>query len=190
MREVSMMNDARKNVLDVEDAIRKRRAIRRFKPDPIPDEILCRILEAGRLAPSSKNSQPWHFIVIRNKETLKELAKCTYTGEFLPSAPVAIAVILENAKLESDAARAIQNMVLVAWKYGIGTCWITNFWDKAKAILGVPMTGNFKLVTVLPFGYIPEDEKPRGKKKRKSLKEIAHEERFGNPLTFNCSPMK
>ncbi len=173
--------------IDVEEAIRKRRAIRRFKPDPIPDDILCRILEAGRLAPSSKNSQPWHFIVIKNKQTLKELAKCTYTGNFLPEAPVAIAVVLENAKLESDAARAIQNMVLVAWKYGIGTCWITNFWDKAKTILGVPMTGNFKLVTVLPFGFIPDDEKPRGKKRRKSLREIVHEEQFGTPFTVDCS---
>ncbi len=171
---------------DVEEIIRKRRAIRKFKPDPIPDEILCRILEAGRLAPSSKNSQPWHFIVIKNKKTLQELAKTTYTGSFLPDAPVAIAVVLENAKLETDAARAIQNMVLVAWKYGIGTCWITNFWDKAKQILGVPMTGNYKLITVLPFGFIPEDEKPKGKKKRKKLEEIAHSEYFGNPLSFKC----
>ena len=168
--------------MDVEEVIRKRKAVRRFKPDPIPDDVLLRILEAGRLAPSSKNSQPWHFIVIKNKKTLEELAKTTYTGDFLPDAPLAIAVVLENAKLETDGARAIQNMVLVAWKYGIGTVWVTNYWDKAKKILGIPMSGNYKLLTIMPFGYFPESEKPRGKKKRKPLEEITHFERWGNPL--------
>ncbi|MFW9996058.1 MAG: nitroreductase family protein [Candidatus Odinarchaeota archaeon] len=169
-------------VYDVEEVIHKRRAVRSFKPDMIPDDILRKILEAGRLAPSSKNSQPWHFIVIKNKETLRELAKMTYTGDFLPDAPLAIAVILENAKLESDAGRAIQNIVLVAWKYSIGTVWITNYWEKAKEILGVPMTGNFKLVTIMPFGYIEETSKPAGSKIRKNFAEITHFEQFGQHL--------
>ncbi len=169
---------------DVEKAIRQRKAIRRFKPDPIPDEILYKILEAGRLSPSSKNSQPWHFIIVKDRKKLSELSRMTYTGDFLATAPLAIAVILENAKLETDGARAIQNMTLVAWKYGIGTVWITNFWDKAKQVLGVPMTGNFKLLTVMPFGFIPESEKPKGKKKRKPLHEIVHFEAFGESWSF------
>ncbi|MFX0064641.1 MAG: nitroreductase family protein [Candidatus Hermodarchaeota archaeon] len=178
------MATLRKNT-DVETIIRTRRAVRHFKPDPIPDEILYRILNSARLAPSSKNSQPWHFIVIKNKKTLQELAKMTYTGDFLPDAPLAIATVLENAKLETDAARAIQNMVLTAWKYKIGTVWITNFWEKAKKILGIPMTGNYKLITVMPFGYIYDDSKSRGKKHRKKFEEIVHSENFENPLKLD-----
>lgn len=170
---------------DVETIIRTRRAVRHFKPDPIPDEILYRILNSARLAPSSKNSQPWHFIIIKNKKTLQELAKMTYTGDFLPDAPLAIATVLESAKLETDAARAIQNMVLTAWKYRIGTVWITNFWEKAKQILGIPMTGNYKLITVMPFGYIYDDVKPRGKKHRKKFEEIFHSETFETPLKLD-----
>lgn len=183
----SLTNHHMIDCYDVERAIRTRKAIRRFKPDPIPDEILFRILEAGRLSPSSKNSQPWHFIIIKDKAKLSELSKMTYTGDFLSEAPVAIAVILENAKLETDGARAIQNMTLVAWKYGIGTVWITNFWDKAKQVLGVPMTGNFKLLTVMPFGYVPESERPKGRKKRKPLSKIVHFEKFGSPWEFSSS---
>src|SRR3990172_6174304 len=88
---------------DVETIVRCRREIRVFSPDPIPDDILLRILNAGRYAPSSKNSQPWHFIVVRNRTVLEELSKTTYTGRFLAIAPLAIAVVLENAKLESDS---------------------------------------------------------------------------------------
>ncbi len=172
-------------VLDIEQAVRKRRAVRAFKPDPIPEDVLVKILEAGRLAPSSKNSQPWHFIVVRDKEKLIELSKMTYTGAFLPDAPLAIAVVLEDAKLESDAARAVQNMALVAWKYGIGTVWVTNYWEKGKEVLGVPMTGKYKLVTVMPFGYPAATGKKVGKKMRKALSEVVHDEQFGVPFVAN-----
>ena len=163
---------------DVEEVIRKKREIRKFKVDEIPDEILEKILEAGRISPSSKNSQPWHFIVIKNKVTLQSLAKCTYSGDFLSDAPLAIAVVLQDAKLETDAGRCIQNMMLVAWKYGIGSVWITNFWEKAKQILSVPMSPRFKLVTVIPFGYVPEASKPKGRKIRKPFNEVVHYEKF------------
>ena len=151
------------NDYDVETIVRRKRDIREFKPEPIKEDQLWYILEAGRLAPSSKNAQPWHFIVIRNKETLQELAKTTPTGSYLANAPLAIAVVLENAKLESDAGRAVQNMVLVAWKYNIGSVWITNFDSQARKILKIPATEKFKLVTVVPFGYIPEVSRPQGK---------------------------
>ena len=163
---------------DVEEVIRKKREIRKFRADSIPDKILKKIVEAGRISPSSKNSQPWHFIVIKDKDTLRSLSKCTYSGDFLPDAPLAIAVVLEDAKLETDAGRCIQNMMLVAWKYGVGSVWITNFWEKAKQIIDVPMNPRFKLITVIPFGYVPETSKPKGKKKRKALSEIVHYEKF------------
>ena len=172
------MND----LMDIEEVIRKKRDIRKFSDKKIPDNILQKILTAGRLSQSSKNSQPWHFVVVKNKDTLRKLATCTYSGDFIPDASLAIAFIMENGKLESDIGRCVQNMMLVAWKYGIGSCWITNFWEKAKDIIGVPMTPNYKLITIIPFGYVSGDDKPKGKKMRKPLSEIAHEEKFGNSI--------
>ena len=138
-----------------------------------------KILQAGRLAPSSKNSQPWHFVVIRNKETLRKISELTPTGAHLSKAPLAIAVLMDGAKLpEIDGARAVQNMVLAAWDIGIGACWITNFYeDGVKDILGAPQ--RMKLVSVIPFGY-PTEPKTNRKKNRKALQEIVHYERFGD----------
>lgn len=144
---------------------------------PILEEHLQKILEAGRLAPSSKNSQPWHFIVIRNKDTLRKISELTPTGGHITKAPLAIAVLMDCAKLpEIDGARAVQNMVLAAWDLGIGACWVANFYeDGVKDVLGVPQ--RMKLVTVMPFGYSPE-LKTRRKKDRKPMEEIVHYEKF------------
>jgi nitroreductase len=163
--------------LDTFTCIRTRREIRDYLDKPIPDDSLQRILEAGRLAPSSKNSQPWHFVVIKNKDTLKKISNLTPTGAHLAIAPLAIAVLMENAKLpEIDGARAIQNMVLAAWEIGIGACWITNFYeDGVKDVLGAPQ--RMKLISVIPFGY-PAEQKTARKKMRKPLAEIVHYERF------------
>jgi nitroreductase len=168
--------------MDVETAIRTRRAIRLFEDRPIPEEIITRILNAGRFAPSSKNSQPVRFVVIRDREKLLQLSKMTYTGDYLAYAPMAIAVITEDAKLpDVDAARAVQNMVLLAWELGIGSVWITNFWEKGKDLLGVPMTGRYRLITVIPFGYPHSSvRKPSGKKIRHSLNQVAFNEKWGS----------
>ncbi len=160
--------------------------IRDYLDKPIPDESLQRILEAGRLAPSSKNSQPWHFIVIRDKVTLKKISELTPTGEHIAKAPLAIAILMDQAKLpEIDGARAVQNMVLEAWDMGIGSCWVTNFYDDGvKDLLGAPQ--RMKLVTVMPFGY-PIEPKAKGKKNRKPLSEIVHSERFGQAVSTSKS---
>ena len=92
---------------------------------------------------------------------------------------MAIAIMMEDAKLpEVDGTRAGQSMVFAAWSLGIGSCWITNFYDDGvKELLGVPQ--RMKLITVLPFGY-PTDSKAKRKKIRKSLGEIVHYETFAN----------
>jgi len=101
----------------------------------------------------------------------------TPTGPHISTAPMAIAILMDNAKLpEIDGARAMQNMVLVAWELGIGSCWVTNFYeDGVKDLLGAPQ--RMKLVTVMPFGF-PAELKTKRKKIRKSLDEIVHYERF------------
>ena len=157
--------------------IRTRREVRDYLDKPIPEHTLQKILEAGRLAPSSKNSQPWHFIVIRDKETLRKLSALTPTGPHIAKAPLAIAVLMDCAKLpEVDGARAIQNMVLAAWDEGVGACWITNFYDDGvKDLLAAPQ--RMKLVSVIPFGY-PTEPKTKRKKNRKRLNEVVHFEKF------------
>ena len=165
--------------MDTFSCIRTRREIRDYLEKPISDESLNRILEAGRLAPSSKNSQPWHFVVIRDKETLSKVSELTPTGDHIAKAPLAIAVLMDSAKLpEIDGSRAIQNMVLAAWDLGIGACWVTNFYeDGVKDLLSAPQ--RMKLITVMPFGY-PTEPKTNRKKVRKPLEEIVHYEKFGS----------
>jgi nitroreductase len=176
----------RRIVMDTFTCIRTRREIRDYLDKPIPNETLQRILEAGRLAPSSKNSQPWHFIVINDRMTLKRISELTPTGAHIAKAALAIAVLMDAAKLpEIDGARAVQNMVLEAWEMGVGSCWVTNFYeDGVKDLLGVPQ--RMKLVTVMPFGY-PIEPKTKRKKTRKPLNEIVHYERFGQPFSTSKS---
>ena len=169
-------------VMDTFTCIRTRREIRDYLDKPIPNETLQRILEAGRLAPSSKNSQPWHFIVIKDRITLKKISELTPTGAHIARAALAIAILMDAAKLpEIDGARAVQNMVLTAWEMGIGSCWVTNFYeDGVKDLLGAPQ--RMKLVTVMPFGY-PIELNAKRKKIRKPLNEMVHNERFGQPFS-------
>jgi nitroreductase len=164
--------------LDTFTCIRTRREIRDYLDKSVSDEHLLKILEAGRVAPSSKNSQPWQFVVIKNKVTLTKIASLTPTGSHIAKAPLAIAVLMDGAKLpEIDGARAIQNMALQAWDLGIGACWVTNFYEDAvKDILGAPQ--RMKMVTVIPFGY-PKEPKTTRKKVRKALQEIVSYEKLG-----------
>ena len=164
--------------MDTLACIRTRREIREYLDKPIPEEDIQQILEAGRLAPSSKNSQPWHFVVIRNKDTLQKISNLTPTGAHIAKAPLAIAILMDCAKLpEIDGSRATQNMVLAAWSLGIGSCWVTNFYeDGVKELLNAPQ--RMKLVTVMPFGY-PVEPKTSRKKIRKPMNEILHYEKFG-----------
>lgn len=173
--------------MEVFKAIKSRRAIRQFQDNKdIPFNIFKIIIEAGRLAPSSKNSQPVKLIIIKDKTKMEKISQCTYSGDFLPSAPVAIAFFTKDAKFpEVDAARAIQNVVIQAWAFGVGTCWIANYWgDKVKKILKIPASGNYKLITVMPFGYPhPDVIKPRGKRLRQPSEEVIFLEEFGKPYS-------
>lgn len=167
--------------MEVYEALRTRLVIRRFKPDPVPDEVVHKLLKVGRWAPSSRNQQPWHFIVVRDRETLRKIGTVSTYGPFLKDAPVAIAIAMEHAdRTELDAGRALQQMELLAWSEGMGTCFVScHEPDQNRAIkdiLGIP--DHIELVTVMPFGY--RDERIKGtRKRRKPLSEMAHAERFG-----------
>ena len=166
--------------MDVYEAIRRRVAVRDFTSAPVPEPVIRKILRAARWAPSQRNRQPWHFIVMQSKETLERIGGLASSGEYIAGAPMAIAVVMSNARMaQFDAARAIENMILTAWAEGIGTCYVGAIdRDAVKQMLGVPK--EMELTTVMPFGYPTDAAKAEGKR-RKPLSEIAHRERFGTP---------
>ncbi len=163
------------------EAIRTVLAVRQFRDTPIPDDVVREIVEAGHLTASSMNGQPWHFIVVQDKDTLRQLGSIVRTGPSIAQAPLAIAVAITQSQFGvSDASRAIQDMILAAWSRGIGSNW-TGFHglDAVKPLLGIP--DDLDVLAVLPFGY-PAVAVGKGQKKRKPLGEVAHRERFGQPF--------
>ena len=163
------------------DAIRTVLAVRHFKDTPIPEPIVQHIVEAGRLTASAGNSQPWHFIVIRDKETLRRLGQLARTGPYIPQAPLAIVVAMDSNPLAiSDGSRAIQDMILAAWSQGVGSNWVGfNNLPEVNPLLGIPE--EVLVLAILPFGY-PAEAVGKGKKKRKPLGEVAYHERWGKPF--------
>lgn len=171
--------------MDVFQCIRTRRTVREFTADPVPDRTIHRILQAARWAPSSSNTQPWHFIVVRAPDTIAELGRICTQGSFIGQAPAAIAVVMENARRpQLDAGRALQQMELAAWSEGLGTCFVGirgEQQDAVKTLLGIP--AELELITVLPFGYRVQREQGTGTPRR-PMSEIAHGERFGQSLSL------
>jgi nitroreductase len=164
--------------MDVKDAIRKKRATRLFTGETVPQAIEEAILNAGRLSQSSKNSQPWQFVVVRDKETLKNLGETgTYAGH-LAGADFGVLIVAEGQQNEFDMGQAAAYMQLAALEEGVGSCIATIYEpEKAKAILGIPEE---KYVHYgLSFGYPQERpaEAPR-KTQRKPLEEIVRKERW------------
>jgi nitroreductase len=171
--------------MDVYDCIRTRRTVREFKPGPVPSEVVYKILQAGRWAPSSSNTQPWHFVVIRDRDTIAAIGKIATRGTFIGQAPLAIAIVMENTRRpQLDAGRAIQQMELMAWSEGLGTCFVgiraAEQQHSIKELLGIPEA--MELITVLPFGYRPEGRRTTGIP-RKPMAEVAHSEKFGQAWT-------
>ncbi len=170
--------------MSVFDAVRTVLAVRKYQDKPIPDEIVHEIIEAGRLTGSSRNLQPWQFIVVQDRATLQEIGRLVTTGPYIAQAALAIVVLIEKASEfgVSDGSRAIQSMVLTAWDHGIGSNWagFANRHDDLMAYLGVPDA--YDILAILPFGY-PVDAVGQGKKKRKSLSDVAHRDRFGQPYS-------
>ncbi len=167
--------------MEVFEAVRTALAIRNYKDTPVPPEVVRRIVEAGQLTGSAMNGQPWHFIVVDEKDTLNQLGAIARTGPYIAQAPLAIvvAVQLDNFSA-SEASRAVHVMILTAWSQGIGSNWVGFMGlDDVKPLLGVPK--ELDVIAVIPFGY-PAKPAGKGKKNRKSLSEIAHRGRFGQPF--------
>ncbi len=137
--------------MDTLEAIRTKRAVRHFADRPIADADLRAILNAGRRSQSSKNSQPWVFIAVRDRETLQKLADCGPFAKHLVGAAAAIALVSLNPT-DFDLGQAAAYIQLAAWDLGIGSC-IGSMYeqDKAKQILGIPAEYHFDIT--LSLGY-------------------------------------
>ncbi len=171
------------------ELLRTRRSIRRYRPEPVPDELLGQILEAGRLAPSAGNRQPWHFVVVRDPAILKEVAQHA-AYYFLRWAHVAEAPLLiilcGEAKsrhyrrfLHEDVALSGGQMMLQARSLGLGTCWLGGVDRKAIGdILKLPE--DVRVIGLLTVGFPAEDPPPTP---RKPLEEIVHYDVYGRRAT-------
>jgi nitroreductase len=168
--------------------LKRLRAVRQFRPDPIPQEIVDSVLDVARWSGSASNKQPWEFIVIRNKETLHVLSKVEGYAAHLAGASVGIVLVMagEQGQVEQetyDEGRLSERIMLAAAAYGVGSSigWFKRSgMTDTKAILGIPQE---RLVrTAISMGY-PDDEARRARPKhaqpRKSLADTMHDERYG-----------
>ena len=153
------------------DVILSRRSVRHYKKKAVSEEVMKNILEAGRLAPSANNLQPWHFIVVTDQKLKEGLIRGTW-NRFIKDAPVVIVGCGDRRDKWStvDVAIALENMVIAAAAQGVGSCWIGDFDEgKVKKLLNIP--NHLKVIAMITLGY--PDEEPEMPSKKK-LEEIVH----------------
>jgi nitroreductase len=165
--------------LEFMEVIKRRRSIRKYKQDPVPDEIITQILEAARLAPSGSNRQPWHFIVVKDPETKKKLGLHSWAAE----APVVLVGCIDPTEgrwYVIDGSIAFEHIVLAATNFGLGTCWMGRFLEnlgetdeRIKRVLDIPE--HMRVLAVTPLGFPAKEPEQR---KIKTLHEIVHYEKF------------
>jgi nitroreductase len=163
------------------DAARTLLSVREYQDKDVPEDILRRAVDAARLTASAMNKQPWHFVLVRDRETLREFGKLMSTGPYIANARAAVVVGVEkNPYAVSDASRAIQSMMLTAWAEGVGSNWVGfGHADKIGKQVGLP--DEYDVLAVVAFGY-PKRAIGKGKKNRLPLAQVASAERFGTPL--------
>jgi len=175
--------------------IETRRSVRKYANRAVDDATIEHILESGRVAPSGSNTQPWHFIVIRNEEIKERVARVSHDQRWMLSAPVFIACVadirsrlstreevildeespqFELKQIIRDTAIAIEHLVLEATALGLGTCWVAWFrQNEVRPVLEIPK--DKFLVAILTVGYAEDEPRPR---KRKLFSEIVHHDRW------------
>jgi nitroreductase len=150
---------------DIIDAIKERRSIREFEERDIPDATIGRLLESAHLAPSAGNLEPWKFVVVKRDDIKEQLTQAAYDQNSLHSAPVCIVVCAEPGRSAAkygqrgadlyclqDTAAAAENILLTATGYGLGSCWVGAFDEKA-VIDSLGLDSDLRPVVLIPIGY-------------------------------------
>ncbi len=173
--------------MELFEAIKGRRSVRRFRPEPVDDEDLEKILEAAIAAPSAGNCQPWEFVVVKDSLIKQKLREAAHNQAQLTEAPVVL-VVCANMKRNAerygerghdlyciqDTAAAAQNIHLATYGLGYGTCWVGAFDERAVAD-AIRAQADVRPVVMIPIGRPAEKPAPRP---RLSLKEISHRDCF------------
>ena len=174
-------------------AIRERRSATRFISDPVSDDLIDSILEAGRWAPSGLNSQPWEFVVVRDPEVRAGMAsilqRITFFWKGFGTAPVMIVVAVDPEKdpahFVEDGAVAAQNLCLAAQSLGLATSWAGvhgggsrkgSVQDALRRLLSLPKA--YRVIAVIPVGFLGAGETHRARSGRRPLSEIKHRDRY------------
>lgn len=157
------------------EAIRKRRSVRKYTGEPIPRKDLEKIVDAGRLAATGSNRQPWDFIVVTDRAMI---ARLKVAAEWMEKAAAIIAVVMDPSSRwwVEDGSAAVENMLIASTTLGYGSCWLEGYTlpheEEFKKLLGVPKEK--RLLTLVPIG-VPAEEPTREKR---SLEEVLHWERY------------
>ena len=161
--------------MDALEAIRRRRSVREYTGDPIPREDLETIVDAGRLAATGNNKQPWDFVVVTEREMIDKLK---VASRWMEKAGAIIAVVMDPSSrwwLE-DGSAAVENMLIASTALGYGSCWLEGYTlpreEEFKALLGIPEEK--RLLTLVPIGVPAESPTPR----KKTMEEVLHWERY------------
>ena len=164
--------------MDAIEAMQTRRSIRAFKREEVPKEVLKTIIDAGRLAATARNEQPWEFVVVSNENTRQHLAVLAEYGKFIAEAPICIVVLCKDTKYYlEDGSAATQNLLLAAHALGVGSCWVAGdkkpYADDVRKAVGGPE--GYKLISMVALGYPEKSTDPPPKR---DLKEVLHWEEF------------
>jgi len=173
--------------LKIPDEILRRRSVRDFTGEDLPDAEVEKLIEAACLAPSAGNNQPWGFVLVRDDETKRRLVEAAHGQSFIGAAPVVIVVCADpkrttprygdrglNLYYIQDTAAAIENILLTAAYNGLGTCWIGAF-DERMAAEAVSLPEEVRPVAMIPVGYPVQSPEPRPRRK---LSEVTHRNRW------------
>ncbi len=174
--------------MDFYEIIRTRRSVRAFKKDSIPEEVLNRVLEAVRVAPSGSNRQPWKFILVKDRTLKQKMVPVCNNQKFMDEAPLIIVACGKKLPINRggymgemsillDVATAFTQLILAARAEGLGTCWIGAFNnDELKKLLEVP--DGYEVVAATPLGYPSDPSVFAGPKSRKTMNEIVSVNKF------------
>ena len=164
--------------MDVLEALKTRRSVRKFKDKPVEEDKIREIIDTARLAPSGKNIQPVDYIVVTEDDTRKKLAEIAPYGSFIAEAPVCIVVCSERVEHDvEDGSAATENILLAAHGLGLASCWVAgykkDYCDDVEELLNIPQ--DYRLISILPIGY--SDQNPTCPDKR-GLEDVLHREEF------------